>query len=183
MILPQLSIGKSLGGFNQLPGAAQHVRHGLYQLEPIKSLFLPKWIEFFQPHQFFGNGVEPSNTDLTIYNFKLADEPVVIGIQEDQLHVTVEGSSASVGMHQLEEETLALQLSASSRYTVRLIGKQKLADEHSAKDRILLIHSGSFNIANETFEAGEFVHLSESDDLTIERLTPSGIAIALERAA
>ncbi|NQV53904.1 MAG: hypothetical protein HQ500_12015 [Flavobacteriales bacterium] len=149
-----LGKASSLQSFYRIPDAMGHIRHGLFQLNPVHQPLLPHWLRLFEPHRFFHDGMEAGGNDLQTFTIKVKEHFITLGHSAAEVHI-MEGDDAMTCESQHQSDALTV-----------------MRDKHSllydgGKERVAIVLKGEAQINGESFSTHEFIVSDEG--LNIEQ--------------
>ena len=146
-----------LEGFYQLPAAKGHVRHGLFNLQKVIQPALPTWLEVFEQHRFFKDGVSESGSDFKTFTCSIEGTMITLGYDDQEVFI-IEGEEVMEAGDSKKTEKLHILRGQSS--TELLEGRE----------RVVIVLEGKASINEERFASGEFlvsdqrIQLSQTED-------------------
>lgn len=133
-----------LEGFYQLPAAKGHVRHGLFNLQKLIQPALPKWLEVFEQHRFFKDGISESGSDFKTFTCAIEGEMITLGYDDQQVFI-IQGEEVIEASDSNRAKNFQILRGASS---------MELED---GKESVIIVLEGKAVINDERFAIGEFL--------------------------
>lgn len=91
----------------QVPMAAEHVRHGLFAMRAVAHPSLPAWLQVFERHLFYGDGISRGDSDMYNFAFRAGDTCFTVVQKGSQMNVLVNDQCHDLGPERQKEVLLA----------------------------------------------------------------------------
>lgn len=93
----------------------EHIRHGLFSTQAIRGNTIPGWLQLFERHVFFANGISAGEDDLSSFSFKVGEQMFVLAQKQDRLFLSSGSDNNSYALH-----SRAVRMYESSHTTIDL---------------------------------------------------------------
>lgn len=161
-------------GVIQVPTAGEHVRHGLFAVKAISHPSLPAWLQVFERHLFYGDGISRGASDMYSFAFKARDTYFTVVQKGLQLSVLVNDQCHGIDPGNTQEVMLcdAHDLKACAR-TYKASGEIILPPDAGA----LVLLNGNLHCETEVAKGPSVIFPRGIDGQTLRALTPCAVVV------